>query len=423
MRIMVEQAPRTRLHVWAPAFVLSVGSVLLNSPRSAWADVFHLREGESVECEILEDLGDAYRLRTLIGIIDVEKDRITRIEKKASPWKRYARKRKRTPTTAAAHYDLAQWCEREGLRAERLDELEQVLVMDPDHSAARAALGYIRDDAGRWVKKPSDRVPSPENRKARRLAKEQERLVRGIITDWFLKVRAIHRGKMSGDRRQRRPERFREARAQLLAIRDPLAVPALTGVLSTGNVPARRVLVEALSRFESDEATMNLLVVALLDPAASVRQAAAVELSRRDDDRVVARLRDALKSREEGILRNAATALGILKERSAVEDLVGALSVRERRSVLVSRPVFLGGVRAAFGGFQRFPHGRFLLRYRPTSIGVLGSSTLVGTAFYREQQVVSVHRTEVQEALIAITGRNFGFDRSAWLRWWQQQPR
>jgi hypothetical protein len=34
-----------------------------------------------------------------------------------------------------------------------------------------------------------------------------------------------------------------------------------------------------------------------------------------------------------------------------------------------------------------------------------------------EYQVISIHRTEVQEALIEITGQNLGFDAGAWLKW------
>ena len=74
-------------------------------------------------------------------------------------------------------------------------------------------------------------------------------------------------------------------------------------------------------------------------------------------------------------------------------------------------------------GFRyRFAHGRRLLRYQPTSIGVLGSGSLIGTRTTFQKQWVSIHRTEVQEALIAITGKNFGFDADAWHRWRQQPP-
>lgn len=380
-----------------------------------------MQTGETVEVEILEDMGEAYRVRTKIGIVNVDKEMVARIEKKQSPWQRYSAKRKACPNTAEGHYKLAEWCDRQGLGGERLDELEKALELDPDHVGARRLLGYIRDDKGKWIKEPSPNAPSPEELAARRQQREEEKLIRDLITDWFVKIKAIHRSRMDGKRRGPRSKKFRQGREQILAIRDPLALPALTGVLSTGNEAARLVLVESLSQFDEDEATMNLLVVALLDPSPVVRKEAAIELIPRNDNRVIARLRDALSNKDEGVIRNAASALGVLKARMAVDDLINVLSKEVRQTVRVSRPVYLGTIYSTFGGHRRVVHGRRLLRYHPASIGVLGTSTYVGTSTHYERQTVSIHRTEVQEALIAITGQNFGFDMTAWRQWWRQQ--
>jgi len=388
----------------------------------ASADIFHMRNGDELEAEILEDLGENYRLRTRIGIVDVDKKLIAKIKKRHSPWRRYAKKRKRCPATAEAHYKLAQWCARKNLNTEHRDELECVLELDPDHDAARKALGFSKDNTGQWSRPPSPNKPTQEELQARRLLREEERLVRKLITDWFRTIKAIDRGRLSKKSRNRGRDLFQKGRDRILAIRDPLAIPALTGVLSAGNVATRLVLVEALSQFSEDEATMNLLVMTLLDPASTVRRRAAQTLAPREDDRVMTRLRGALRSDEEAILRNAATALGILKSHDAIEDLIRVLSKETRRTVRVSRPAYLGGIRSSFGSRYRIAHGRRLLRYQPTSIGVLGSGSLIGTHTTFQKQWVSIHRTEVQEALIAITGKNFGFDADAWQRWRRQQP-
>ncbi len=386
---------------------------LLCAPR-ADGDVFRMKQGEDVEGEPLEDLGESYRIRTRLGIVDLEKSRVAGVKKKKSPWQVYAQKRKKCPQTAEGHYQLAEWCEKNGLGAERLDELEAAIDLNPDHAGARKALGFEADGHGGW------RRASPARDDADRLQKEEERLVQGFVSQWFVKIQAIHRSRLAGRDRGVEDEKFRKGREQILAMRDPLALPALAGVLSTGEPPTRGVLIEALAQFEQDEATMNLLVMALLDPAEDIRRRAAVELIPRKDDRVVARLCDALNSKDEGILRHAAVALGVLKAEDAVEALIPLLSTSARRSVLVNRPVYLGGIYSSFGGWGRIAHGRQLLRYRPASIGVLGTGTMVGTYSFYQKQVVSIHRTEVQEALIAITGQNFGFDGSAWRQWWRE---
>lgn len=395
------------------AGVLFLGFITRASP----ADVLHMSTGETMEAEILEDRGSTYRLRTLFGIVDVEKDRVSRIEKKRSPWQRYRAKRRKCSHNAAGHLRLARWCKRQGLGAERLDELEKVIALEPDNAAARTALGYIRSQSGKWIRKPSVKALSPEELEARRLQREEEKLLSDLISEWFLKVRAIHRGRMTRGKGGVRSAKFRKGRKQILAIRDPLALPALTGVLSSGRVACRLVLVEALSQFDEDEATMNLLVMALLDPSSGVRGRAADSLVPRDDERVTSRLRAALRNKDESILRHAAVALGTLKARPAVEDLIGVLSTYSRRPVVVTRPIFFGAIYSNFGGYSQIVHRRGLLRYHPGSIGVLGSYGLVGTYSDVEIQIVANHRTEVQEALIAITGENFGFDQAAWRVW------
>lgn len=397
--------------------LLVVCSAALWATSAARADIFVTTSGDEIEAELLEDLAEAYRLRTRLGIVDLEKKRVAKIVTKRSPWAQYEQRRKKCANTAEAHFKLAQWCDRHDLGTEARDELERAIQLDPNHAAARERLGYVRNDNGRWEKPKSARAPSEQERRERRLAAEEERLVRKLVTSWFVKIKALHKGRLGGAGGTYQADLFKDGREQILAIRDPLAIPALAGVLSTGQVETRLLMVESLSQFPEDEATMNLLVASLLDPAATVRSSAAAALRPRDDDRVVHRLVDALYSDEEAMIRHAAVALGVLKARSAVEDLINVLSKETRQKVSVARPVFLDGVRCDFGGINRYHSGTRLLRYQPTTIGCLGPGTLIGTIQTVETQTVMVHRTEVQEALIAITGQNFGFDASAWRNW------
>lgn len=388
------------------------------------ADILTTKRGEKIECEIVEDLGEAYRLRTRIGVVDVDKKDVKKLDKKKSPWAVYRERRKKCENTADAHYELAMWCDKEDLGPERADELEFALKLDPDHAPTRNALGFAKDDKGDWVQPPSANAPEPADVAAARLQAKEERLVRKIISQWFVKVRAIHDARMTPKRGPVNRKKFMDAREQILKIRDPLAIPALTGVLSSGNQASRLVLVESLSQFPDDDATMNLLVMSVLDPSDRVRREAAKELARRDDPRVVERLRDALYSDEEGILRHAATALGVLHATEAVPSLIEQLSTEVPGIVRHTRAVSLGDIYGTFGGYVHVVHGRRLIRYNPGAIGVLGPGSLVGTQTYYEQTMVSVYRTEVQEALIAITGENFGFDRRKWIDWWDaNKPR
>lgn len=399
----------------APTFVCLLDAGLLR------ADVLHLTGGDALTCEIVEDLGVAYRVRSLIGIVEIPKDRVVRIETRPSPWQQYERKQRACPNTAPAHYELAQWCKRQGLGTERLRELERVIALDPDHPEARKALGYIRDDRGGWVKKASAARAKRKALGAQRGKRDEERFLQRIVSEWFVKIQAIYRARLADSRFEIGADAFRKGREQILAIRDPLALPALTGVLSSGGVRTRRLLLEALAQFEEDEATMNLLVMTLFDPAATLREQAVRLLGRRPDPRVVSRLREALKSEEERVVRHAATALGILKAASSVEDLIRVLSTETRRPVRISRAVYLDGVVDTFGGPYAVRVGRGFTGSRTRGIGVLGPGSVIGTTTHVEVRSVANYRTEVQDALIAITGENFGFDRAAWLHWRRSQ--
>jgi len=407
--------------------------MIVGGAGTARADIFHLKGGDILEGEVLEDLGEAYRIRTFSGIVDIEKDRIVKREKAPSPWRLYRKKLKGCPNTAEGNYKLALWCRKHELRSEEVDHLEKAIALEPNHAAARDALGYIKEK-GDWVKPPPPNAPSEEEREARRAAQEEERLLRKLISEWFGKVRAIHRRGMAKQTQGMRSEKFRAARDHILAIRDPAALPVLAEVLTAGNTPTRRVLVEALAQFEEDEATKNLVVITLLDPSPEVRRLAARKLVDRCDDRVIASLRQSLRSKEECLLRNAAEALGILKTHDAFEDLVSVLSTQRLQRVRESQMIALGTLRQwrdsvpivratvwrTFGRIRLNRSGRRYW-YFPLNIGCYRSGVMVGTETAFPVRMVSVHRTEVQEALIAITGQNFGFDADAWLRWRRQQ--
>ncbi len=383
---------------------------------SAGADIFHMKWGATIEGVVLEVSDDAYRVRTPVGVIDLDKEDVARIEKSPSPWQEYKRRSHAIPNTADAHYKLALWCEERGLPSKRVKHLKIAVQLDKDHAAARDALGFEKKD-GDWIRKSMANAPTEEELEKRRREQEEEKLIQERIADWFVKVRAVHNGRLA--KRPPGSKQFKAARDFILSIDDPLAVPAITSVLSTGNEPTRRVMIEALSQFDDDEATMNLIVAALLDPSSDIRREAAIELYERKDERIVDRLRQALWSDEEFVLRNAATALGLMRADAAFEDLVAVLSIEKLATVPITRPVLLGGIYTTFGGGCRLRCGGRFIRYWPRRIGCMVDGSMIGTVTHYETHYMSIFRTEVQEALIAISGQNFGFDENEWLDWWR----
>ena len=65
----------------------------------------------------------------------------------------YASKIRTLDETADDHYELAGWCSSKGLVDLAKAHYRRALDINPNHSDARVAAGYDKDENGRWVKK------------------------------------------------------------------------------------------------------------------------------------------------------------------------------------------------------------------------------------------------------------------------------
>lgn len=397
--------------------------IMLGVTASSSADVFKLKSGRTFEGEVEKDLGDKLLIRLAIGTLEIDKKDIESRTPGETPWRKYEKEKLKHPDTAKGQYELAQWCHKMELRGREIEHLRKTIKHDPNHEAARLALGHVKVK-GKWID-PRQRKKEEEKADPQRAEQERQeqvdKLVREIVTKYFVRVKAVFTDRLQG--KSPSDAKFIDGRKQLLAIQDPLAIPAISNVLAKGGEPVRRVMIECLSQFLQDEATMNLLVVAVVDPSPEIRQLAAVELIPRKDERLVDRLRDAVASSDEFTLRNAAAALGTIKAKAAVPDLINVLSRETKQLVVVTRPVFFRRVTSSFGGGTTVLVDDEEYYYRPDRIGVIDPEVVMSTHTSTEVQIVSIYRTEVQEALISITGVNHGFDGEAWMTWWEKNSK
>jgi hypothetical protein len=288
-------------------------------------------------------------------------------------------------------------------------------------------LGYVAfDDV--WLKtgteQPAESRPNAEKaKKAGRQAIDPEDLIQDVIRKHIAQLVAIRgahlivRGKVAGE------ESLKRGMDKIFAIRDPLAIPAVARVLCDENHVLRQIMVRALGRFQQDEALMDLVAVALLDPDQAVRQDAVSQLARRNDPRVVALLREALGSESEFVLLNAAEALAGLKALEAVPDLAKVLKRKPRNAGLakpLTREQLLANITKRFAKPTKVKIDGQQVVYHP-EIGVLGPKSPLTEV--ETGQPTTDYRTEVQQALITITGVNHGFDEEAWLIWHLQNAK
>lgn len=383
---------------------------------TTFADILHLKDGGQIDGKIIEQSASQYRVRTIYGTIAVATASVERVEAATSVFDRYDGKLKEAGDSADNQTDLGIWCKDNGLRSEARKHLARAIELEPDHPRAHEALGHARVD-GKWIE-PAATPPAsrPTTRKAEPEDDEQQ-LISQTQFRWARQIRAVRTNYLNAVD----AKLIAEGRKRIAAIRDPLAILPLVQILSEGNLSCRETLVDSLKRFGEDESTLNLAALALLEREDGLREAVVGELVRRRDPRVDSQFRKALSTDNDEVIKRAAAALGALRCEPAVPDLIERLTALRRKTVEVPIPAYFGSMAEEFG-----PRGTISLgghvKYRPViGVGTAGAFVRLETAMQKRD--VTVFRTEVQQALVAITGENFGFEADEWRRWYQENKR
>jgi Pretoxin HINT domain len=182
-----------------------------------------------------------------------------------APLDSYRRARERYADTVDGQLALAKWCETNKFADQARAHWSRVLELEPNHPAARKALGYERI-GGLWVSR-EERAADAQLALAERdsLAKFGEAL------------RAIAAGLSKES-----PLKREAAAKKLLAMREAAAIPAMEAIVSPTSNEAARLVVDALAAMSDPAASLSLARHAIYYPSHLVRDAAAEKLIRRD---------------------------------------------------------------------------------------------------------------------------------------------
>ncbi len=346
------------------------------------------------------------------GQITLQADVIEKVQTVPPELAEYENLRRKTRDTVLDQMNLADWCRQHGLAAQRKTVLEHVLQLDPEQPEVRKMLGYhkVKDQ---WMTHEEEQIdkgyvksrnPSTgliewvppqvaENRNSvqRRIKSEAE---------WRKKIHG-YRALMDGRRAD-------QGEKGLYAIHDPAAIvplgEKLNGERSIRKDPrddVRKIYVEVLGRFDTHDARGPLAVCAIDDPVEEVRLCCLDILEKQKDEAVTkyfeGRMRDKLAS--DDTIGRAGVGLGRIKDPSSVATLVKYVSY-ERTEVIPSS----GGPGSMSAGFGR-------------NGGPSGLS--MNSQPKTRQRLVQCH--DVLDALVTITGQNFGYDPRAWQTWYRNQ--
>jgi hypothetical protein len=322
---------------------------------------------------------------------------------------------------AEQHYRLALWCAESGLPAEARHHYRAVVTLEPDHRAARRALGFesVRgrwvagDDAmrakgfkefeGRWVTPEEygllakDRIAAQAERDARKAA--DEALKRAWNKDPAVRGRA-----MAEIERLDEPYRLR-----------PLAIAA-----RITNKDVRLRAVAGLGALNDKEALPPLYTRAIFDPDEEVRRAAVEAVKATDAEGKIGPFVHALNSAFTPVRIHAAQALGALGDSGAVGPLVARYQVAggSGQSVYIAQVNQISyiqdfDVEVAQTAFIADP-----------VIGVIQDGLVLNFRALSHTGTFDVYESAAYSgALRDLTGKDLGTDPKAWLEWYRNQKR
>ncbi len=190
----------------------------------------------------------------------------------------YRRRRGAAQASFASQVTMANWCASNQLSDEERLHLSFALMMKPGYAAAIDKLGLVRYQ-GRLMP-----------RAQAGLLEERSKQSAAAMRQWKPKLtRLLYEIESHESKRHDAGER------ELVAIRDPLVIPALESLAWKAPAPVGRAIVKALGAMDQQEATDALLRQSVYSPQAQVRRAAAETLQSRSVFSYVPTLMDVLR--------------------------------------------------------------------------------------------------------------------------------
>jgi hypothetical protein len=388
--------------MWRACIAGVAGAILgLAGEAAVHADVFLLTSGGRLEGTLAnpdESPREKYVVQLAGGQVTLARSQVTQWLRPRPAEVEYERVHATYPDTPEGQWKLAAWCLEQGLIAQRKTHLERILVLDPEHAEARRALGYIKSN-GRWTTQ-EELMKSQGFLRYRgrwRLPQEVEVIQAKERTEkaekeWAQKLDRWHNNLGT--------DRDSVARDGIHAIADPTAVKPLAQLLKREAPDKVRLLyVDALARIGVPEALQALAVCALHDASEEVRLSCVDLLGKTKSHEVVAYFVGQLKSKDNGIVNRAAVGLARMGDHSAVLPLIEALWTTHKFKIVTGS----GGANSMSTTFS--------------STGGGGMSMGGGPKIIKKE----LQNQTVLDALVMLTGANFGFDVRAWKAWYASQ--
>jgi HEAT repeats/PBS lyase HEAT-like repeat len=385
------------------ALLGTIAAVAIFSP-AARADNFLLTNDGQVTGELLnrdEWPRQKFVIRTADGAtITLEKAQVKQVVTQSAAELEYEKIAPTFADTVEDQWRLAEWCREKSLPRGRQIALGRVIELNPDHKQARIALGYSQLD-GQWIQP------------------DEARKKRGFVNyhgDWLLpqEIELLEK-KHADDLAEKKwfttlkqwrnwlddPAKADQARDNIKQITDPTAVRALVQSLDTEKTRDVCVwYIQALGKI-GPAAVRTLVEHSLDDPDEEIRLSCLDQLIGQPTQAATPLYVNALRNKDNVQVNRAGYALGRLGDKSAIAPLIDALITTHKFTTVEGA----GNPNQMSAGFSNKGGGGLSM----------GSTQKVYKRDLNNQQVL--------DALVALTGANLGFDKTAWKNWYSSQQK
>ncbi len=345
----------------------------------------------------------------------------------------YETRERQALNTADDHWGLVMWCVRNQLEKQKQHHLEQVVRLSPNHERARKMLDHVQF-RGDWM--PREEMMSRKGyvkyqnqyitmqEMALIAAEEQQQDVNQEWFDQMKRWKAALYSKTSDD--------SQAALAELQALRDPGAVPALVKIFAFHpDQAARGLMLEILDAIDSPDAKEAIVRQALFDDSSQLRNQALGFIPKSYQFQANKIYIEHLSHSDNKIVNRAARGLEEIGTEESVSHLVDALITSH--TYIVQIP-YREGVTFGANGSNNGQLGSGVL---PAEIELLARTGQLPFGVQVNEPIgipsqagvkwkpVKVHRnlknSTVLATLAKLTEEDFGYDQRLWRLWMAAQ--
>ncbi len=405
-------------------------AALLLPLQPARGDLARLNNGGEVRGRFLEaadESGSLVMESILGGRIVLPAGEVVSTARRSAEIEEYVTRSRSIPNTVKDRWELAEWCKARRLTAQREEQLEALLELDPTHVGAHRGLDHIVYQDQWMTRDEAMREQGLIKYKGKYLTQQEIDLLEKTAAQrqaeqaWYPKIR-LWKVWVTGSHAGRQVEGL----SNLRSVSDEDAIPALRNFLSdTPELQLRQLYVERLSAMRGVKPVAALVRTSLLDIEPGLRTAAFEGLGGDQRDAAIPYYVEALSDKENVVVNRAATALGVIGDHRVVPALIKALVTSHRITyeTFVEDPVAISQTpdgRYSIGGARGPmlpPNIEVLLRTGQLPYGVQINNPQ-GLKTRRVTARVNVSNEDVLVALRRLTEKDFGYDKETWRLYW-----